>query len=210
MTVRDNRFIVFEGLDGCGKTTQMSMLDRSLRGMGYNTLCTREPGGTGLGEQLRLLLLDPGTSPLHPAAEAMLFGAARAQHVAEIIRPALGSGLVVLADRFGDSTLAYQGYGRGMNIDFLASLNTMATGGTVPGLTVLLDIAPEIGLARLNRPPDRMEREQPDFFNRVRRGYLELARVRPHHYLVLDGTEAPEKIHRAVLVAVAGVLEVKP
>lgn len=208
MTIRANRFIVFEGLDGCGKTTQMSMLERALRGMGYNILCTREPGGTVLGEKLRLLLLDPAALPLSPAAEAMLFGAARAQNMAEMIQPALGAGKVVLADRFSDSTLAYQGYGRGMNIDFLTILNTMATSGIVPGLTVLLDIAPEAGLARLSRPPDRMEREHMEFFNRVRRGYLELARTRPQYYLVLDGTDTPDNIHRAVLAAVERILEV--
>lgn len=208
MIIREKRFIVFEGLDGCGKTTQLKMLDSALRKMGCNTLCTREPGGTGLGEKIRLLLLDPGGSAPAPAAEAMLFGAARAQHVAEIIEPALGAGTVVLADRFTDSTLAYQGYGRGINLDFLQNLNTMATGGIIPGLTVLLDIAPEAGLARLNRPPDRMEMEHLHFFGRVRRGYLDLAAGRPQDYLILDAAEPPENIHRTVLAAVERLLGV--
>ncbi|GBF34370.1 thymidylate kinase [Desulfocucumis palustris] len=203
------RFIVFEGIDGCGKTTQLSMLNSALGGMGHRVLCTREPGGTLLGEQIRRILLTPGT-PLHPEAEALLFAASRAQNVREVILPALGSGITVLADRFTDSTLTYQGHGRGLDREFLIHLNNQAAGGLVPGLTVLLDIDPAAAMARLRGPADRLELEQVDFFSRVRGGYLSLANSRVKPYLVLDAQREPEPLHREILAAVLKLLEETP
>lgn len=204
MSIKPGKFIVFEGLDGCGKTTQLSLLQQALEAKGYNCRATREPGGTVLGEKIRRLLLDPGP-PLNPVAEAMLFAASRAQHTEEIIKPALARGKVVLSDRYADSTLAYQGYGRGLDTGFLSLLNTMAGGELLPDLTILLDIAPETGLNRITGPVDRLENERLEFFYRVRRGYLELA-CSQRHYLVLDAAAGRDALHIEILGAVLQLL----
>ncbi len=206
MITGTSRFIVFEGIDGCGKTTQLSMLNSSLTGMGYSMLCTRDPGGTLLGEHIRRILLTPG-APLHPEAEALLFAASRAQNVQEVIRPALNRGMAVLSDRFTDSTLTYQGYGRGLDMEFLIYLNDKAAGGLVPGLTVLLDIDPGAAMSRIRGPADRLELEKVDFFNRVRGGYLSLVNSQERRYLVLDAEREPEILHREILAAVVKLLE---
>jgi dTMP kinase len=204
MRAQPGKFIVFEGLDGCGKTTQLNMLQQTLEARGFSCLYTREPGGTALGEQIRRMLLNPGLT-LNPVAEAMLFAASRAQHTAELIKPALTQGRVVLSDRYADSTLAYQGYGRGLDTGFLSFLNRMAGGELLPDLTILLDIAPETGLSRLAGPPDRLENERLDFFHRVRRGYLELAGSR-QDYLVLDATCEQAALQLKILGAVLRLL----
>lgn len=197
-------FIVFEGVDGSGKSTQLSLINKYLTEKNIPTYTTREPGGTPVGEKIRELLLDPNFSEIQSRTEALLYAAARAQLVAQVIRPQLEQGTVVLCDRYIDSTLAYQGYGRGMEIDFLASINHLGTGGLAPRLTILLDLPPEEGLtrSRKDRPADRLEKESLEFYRRVRGGYLELASKNPQNYLVLDAKLPVEELHRHICQAV--------
>ncbi|MCL5290886.1 MAG: dTMP kinase [Bacillota bacterium] len=197
-------FIVFEGVDGSGKSTQLSLINKYLTEKNIPTYSTREPGGTPVGEKIRELLLDPNFSEIQGRTEALLYAAARAQLVAQVIRPQLEQGTVVLCDRYIDSTLAYQGYGRGMEIDFLAGINRLGTGGLAPRLTILLDLPPEEGLtrSRKDRPADRLEKESPEFYRRVRSGYLELAGQNPQNYLVLDARLPVEELHRHIIQAV--------
>lgn len=194
-------FIVFEGIDGAGKTTQVELLAGALAGRGYRPEVARDPGGTALGEGLRNLLLHGG-SPIDPGAEVLIYAAARAQLVAERILPALDRGGVVICDRFADSTLAYQGYGRGIDRAFLGPVNARACRGLVPGLTVVLDVDPSRAAARIKRPPDRMEREGREFLQRVRQGYLDLAGADPGRYLVLDASLPEGEISALVLAEV--------
>lgn len=185
-----------------GKTTQVELLAGSFRDRGCSVLVTREPGGTAVAETIRRLLLAPAGEVLEPVTEALLYAAARAQHVARKIAPALAAGRLVISDRFGDATLAYQGYGRGYNINMLAELNVLATGGLKPDLTILLDMPVEQALARIKRPVDRMEGEGREFFRRVRRGYLELAARDPRRYCIIDAGQALMTVHERVLAAV--------
>jgi dTMP kinase len=195
-------FIVFEGIDGAGKTTQARLLATALIRRGHPVVLTREPGGTPVGEKIRSLLLDPVLAGLNPLAEALLYAGARAELVARIIRPALAQGRVVISDRFVDSSLAYQGYGRCLDLKELEQLNALATGGLVADLTVLLDMPAAGALARLAGRADRIERERQDFFDRVRRGYLQLVKRAPERYLVLDGRLDRRELHRQILKAV--------
>ncbi|HXI09638.1 MAG TPA: dTMP kinase, partial [Thermodesulfobacteriota bacterium] len=168
-------FITFEGIEGSGKSTQMEMLRRYLVDRGADVLTLREPGGTLLGEKVRELILKEWDEPVDPIAELFLYEACRAQVVANVIRPALKSGRTVVCDRFTDSTLAYQGYARGLDIDAIRYMNDRATGGLVPDLTVLIDLAPEAGLARVGGRggcEDRLEKESVLFHKKVRDGYL--------------------------------------
>jgi len=201
------KFIVFEGIDGAGKTTQMELLAVSLQNNGVPVLCTREPGGTRIGDRLRELLLDPACQDISHRTEAFLYAADRAQHVTEIIRPALSSGVTVLCDRFVYSTLAYQGWGRGIDMALLQQLNELATGVLVPDAVVLLDIAVPEGMRRVmgQGPPDRLEGEQQAFFRRVREGYLEQAARMPNIFRVLRGDGAIEEVHRHVVEALSGL-----
>lgn len=194
-------FIVFEGIDGAGKTTQVDMLAGALAQKGRRVTVTRDPGGTSLGESLRTVLLY-SELPIDPGAEALLYAAARAQLVSEKIIPALDQGAVVISDRFADSTLAYQGYGRGMSGEILDRINMLACRGLVPDLTVLMDMEPSVAAARLNRPGDRMEREGLEFLRRVRNGYLAMAQRDPGRYLVLDALEPVDQLFLRVLSAV--------
>lgn len=178
------------------------MLAGALSGKGFPVLVTREPGGTAAAEAIRRLLLDPAGESLEPLTEVLLYAAARAQHVARTIRPALTAGRVVLCDRFSDATLAYQGFGRGLTVGKLTGLNELAAGGLVPALTILLDMPPEEALARLRRPADRIEREGMEFYQRVRRGYLELAAREPGCYRIIDARPAAGTVHGLVLAAV--------
>jgi len=200
-------FIVFEGVDGSGKSTQLELLNRYLCTKQMQTYTTREPGGTPVGEKIRELLLDPGFSEIEGRTEALLYAAARAQLVAQVVRPRLNQGVVVLCDRYIDSTLAYQGYGRGMDVRFLSQINKLATDGLVPQLTVLLDLPPEEGLARSRkaRPADRLEREALEFHRRVRAGYLKLAEQKQTNYLILDARRPIEELHQAICAAVGGL-----
>jgi dTMP kinase len=196
------RMITFEGGDGSGKTTQIDYLRAYLAGRGWKCVVTREPGGTELGRQLRRALLE-GSERVTALAELLVYLADRAQHTELVIRPALGAGSIVLCDRFTDSTLAYQGYGRGFELEWLRSLNARACQGIVPDLTFLLDVPAAEGLSRTRaragvaagKPQDRLELEDLNFHERVRQGFLEIARAEPGRVHVLDGTLSPLEIH---------------
>ena len=193
-------FVTFEGLDGSGKTTQARLVAGLLRAEGREVVETREPGGTELGERIRELLLHAGE--VAPWAEAALFAASRAQHVAEVIRPALDRGADVVCDRYVDSSLAYQGLARGLGLDRVLDLNLAAVGGLLPDRTFLLLLAPGAAAARRGEAPDRIEREGDTFAARVDGAYRELARLYPERIVAVDGSEAPdvlaERIHAAL------------
>jgi dTMP kinase len=185
---RGGLFIAFEGGEGAGKTTQGRLIAIWLRDQGYDVVTTHEPGATKIGMRLRALLLDTAHSGMSAHCEALLYAADRAEHVAKIIDPALGRGAVVVSDRYIDSSLAYQGAGRGLPAADIAQLNGWATDGRQPDLTILLDVAPEAGLNRRVRSADRLEAEPLEFHRRVRAGFIGLARAEPERYLVLDAT----------------------
>jgi len=201
-------FITFEGVEGAGKSTQLDHLEKYLNAKGYDVLVTREPGGTQLGEAIRSLLLDPGNAEMSATAELFLYQAARAQHVAELIRPALEAGTVVLCDRFSDSTTAYQGAGRGVPLADVARLHAMTTGGTSPALTVVIDVPAEVGLARASQAghPDRIERESVAFHERVRAGFLQLAELEPERVKVVNGNRPVDAVAAEVVALVDGLL----
>lgn len=206
-------FITFEGIEGCGKTTQLQRLAAKLQADGHSVLITREPGGCAIADALRALLLDSANSAMAPSTELLLYAAARAQHVAEVIRPALDSGRIVLCDRFSDATLAYQGYGRGLDRQLIGELNRAATGGLSPDVTLLLDFPAAEGLARARRRnagsdgPDegRFEAESLAFHRRVRDGYLELAAAEPR-FRVIDANGDQAAVAARVDAALAPLL----
>lgn len=195
-------FITFEGADGCGKTTQIKLLDEYLRAKGYQTLLTREPGSKGLGEKLREILLNYD-GEVSPVAESFLFLADRAQHIDCIIKPALKKGIIVLCDRHTDSTLAYQGYGRGLDLEEIRKLNKIATSGLTPDLTIVLDVDIETSQARVGTEKDRMESAGIEFFQRVRNGFLEIAKQEPERVKVINSADSIENIHKTVVELVA-------
>jgi dTMP kinase len=182
-------FVAFEGGEGSGKTTQARLIAIWLREQGYDVITTHEPGATKVGMRLRALLLDTSHAGMDPRAEALMYAADRAEHIASVIVPALDRGAVVITDRYIDSSLAYQGTGRGLKSSDIARLNSWATGGRVPELTVLLDMPPEAGLSRRARSADRLEAEPLQFHERVRSGFLALARAEPDRYLIIDATQ---------------------
>ena len=185
-------FITFEGVDGSGKSTQARLLADRLRAEGREVVATREPGGTEIGERGRDLLLH--SDRVAPWAEAALFGAARAQLVDEVIRPALARGADVVCDRYIDSSLAYQGLARGLGVDRVLDVNVNVTGGLLPDKTFLLLVPGDVAAQRRGRSPDRIEREGDEFAAEVDRAYRELAAIFANRMIVLDGTRAPEKI----------------
>lgn len=186
-----NRFITIEGVEGAGKTTQSARLADTLRRDGFEVVLTREPGGTELGRSLRTLLLDESSLAPTPETELLLYLADRAEHVQRLIRPALSKGAVVIADRFSDSMIAYQGHGRGVEIETVRRLDDFARDGVQPALTVVLDMPPEEGLERIRatRSGDRLENEDIEFHRRVRAGFRAIAEEQPERVRVLDARE---------------------
>lgn len=187
-------FITFEGGEGCGKSTQARLLLKKLEQQGIPTILTHEPGGTALGNEIRILLKRKQGSSISPQAELFLFAASRVQLVAELVRPALQEGKVVICDRFTYSTIVYQGYGRGLDLATVSVVNTMATGNLNPDLTILLDMPSEQGLERRRRSKDRFELEDLPFHHRVREGYLKMATAEPDRWLLIDASLAKAKI----------------
>jgi dTMP kinase len=200
-------FIAFEGVEGSGKGTQIQMAAEHLRREGYDVLLTREPGGTELGERLRSLLLDPATGAVDARTEALLFAASRAQTVHSVIRPALAEGKVVICDRYVDSSLAYQGWGRGLGEQDILTLNVWATQGLFPDLVILLHLEPERGLLRSTEAPDRMELEGQDFHAKVSDAYLKIAEEHPERFVVIDADRAPAEVFDQVREALGKALE---
>jgi dTMP kinase len=203
-------FVAVEGGEGAGKSTQIEHLQRWLRELGHPVAVTREPGATPVGRRLRALLLDPRTGALAPRTEALLYAADRAEHVERVIRPALARGAVVLSDRYVDSSLAYQGAGRTLPAEEVARLSRWATGGLVPDLTVLLDVAPAVGLARIGGQPDRLEAEPAEFHNRVRQAFRDLAQREPQRYLVVDAGRPAEEVAAQIRIHLAPLLPAPP
>ena len=200
-------FITFEGIEGCGKTTQAKLLCEALVDRGYSVVFTREPGGTPAAEELRSFLLKPREERFPPFAELSVYEAARSFHVENLIKPSLEEGAVVICDRFIDSTLAYQGYGRGIDLSLVERLNQEATGGLKPNLTVLIDLPVEEAFRRISeRRKDRMESESLKFHQRVREGFLEIARREPERFLIVDGRKKVEELHTLILGEVLGRL----
>lgn len=200
------RFVTFEGGEGCGKSTQVKRLAEHLRSKGVEVVLTREPGGTRLAELIRGLLKDEREDPPCDRSELLLFLAARAQLVRNVIVPALDSGKWVLSDRFSDSTFAYQGYGRGLPLDSLRLMNCFACEGLKPDLTLLLDVRPDVAAARMRRreaatstSADRIELAGDDFHSRLRAGFLELAKAEPDRMKVIDANGSPDEVWAQIL-----------
>ena len=204
-------FITVEGIEGSGKSTALTLLSQDMERRGFDVLLTREPGGCGLGRAIRPIVLDARTRSLNMRAELYLFLADRAQHVAEVIRPALEAGQIVLCDRYTDSTLAYQGYGRGLDPEKLRHINDMATGGLTPDLTLLMDLPVTVGLERAGLrnqrqgtilSEGRFDAESVDFHERVRQGYLALAEEEPQRFARINAEQRPEDVLLQCLSAV--------
>ena len=205
-------FITLEGPDGAGKGTQGRRLVEHLRRAAVDVLNTREPGGTSIGERIRRVLLDDTHREMAPETEMLLFAASRAQFVREVVRPALARGTTVLSERYVDASLAYQGFGRGLDVALVRTVNDVATGGLLPDLTLLLDIDPAIGLERVQAAGragaaggDRLEQETLAFHQRVRAGFLQLARESPKRFVVIDAQGDVERVRREVVRAVDGL-----
>ncbi|MBL8205659.1 MAG: dTMP kinase [Blastocatellia bacterium] len=212
------KLITFEGIDGCGKTTQLRMLERILTGRNIPFVSTREPGGTDLGKMIRAALLNVSPHSVDPLAELLLYAADRAQHVREFIAPNLAKGILVLSDRFYDATTAYQGYGRGFDLTLINQLNNLATGGLKPDVTLLFDLDVATGMERIHRrsgdaadnttdaQADRLDREPLEFHERVRNGYLELAHQEPKRYRIIPASGSIETVRPLVTEALRGII----
>ena len=199
-------FITFEGIEGCGKTTQINHLTAYFKEKSLPCLLTREPGGTAIGDRIRQILLSSENSRMEPATEFFLYAAARAQHISQVVLPALTEGKTVLCDRFADATVAYQGYGRGVNLEWIEEIHDRFLRGLKPNLTFLLDLPEEEGLRRAWKrmenqtvKEDRFEKEALAFHRRVREGYLVLARKEPNRIILLDGMKDEQSLHREIL-----------
>lgn len=209
-------FITFEGPDGSGKSTQINLVANYLEDLGYRVFCTREPGGTAIGDQIRQVLHDVNNSEMTPRAEILLYSASRAQHVEQVILPHLAQGEMVLCDRYADSTYAYQGYGRQLDFDMLRLITRFATQDLKPDLTVYLDLPVKEGLRRKEKANtagqgelNRMDRLELEFHQRVREGYLEMARTEPERWLVVDARGSVETTNRLVCQRLEQVLAAK-
>ncbi len=199
-------FITFEGIEGCGKTTQIALLTSFFERIQRPFLLTREPGGTAVGDKIRQILLSSENAGIEPMAELYLYAAARVQHIRQVILPALQAGKIVLCDRFADATFAYQGYGRGLNGAWIEKVHFSTMDNLTPDLTFLLDVPVEEGLRRAVRrmekesnKEDRFEREALDFHRRVREGYLVLAKREPKRIILLDGMKDEQTLHREII-----------
>ena len=208
-------FITFEGVEGCGKTTQIRLLADQLASLGYRVLLTREPGGCPIADKVRTILLDAENRDMSSLTELMLYAAARAQHVGQVIAPALASGAIVLCDRFCDATVAYQHYGRGIDRCTIDTLNDLACQTLCPDLTLLMDCDPEVGLSRARSriaattgpKEERFELEQLSFHQRVRNGYLQQSATEPQRFVTLDASGAVSEIAEQIAAAVTARLE---
>lgn len=203
--MRAARFIVFEGGEGAGKSTQSQALADYLEARGHRVRRTREPGGTPAAEAIRAVLLDPANTGLDDRAEALLFAAARGDHAARVIRPALAAGDIVISDRYLDSSVAYQGVARDLGAERVADLSLWATGGLLPDLTIVLDVDPSVGLARVVGP-DRLEAEPVEWHQRVRQAFLDIAASHPDRYLVLDGSRPVEDLAVEIATVVSDLV----
>lgn len=208
------KLITFEGLDGCGKTTQWRLLEKYLTARGVACVTTREPGGTSLGLQIRAAVLGGAQGSVEPLAELLLYAADRAQHVRRVVLPALEAGQLVLSDRFYDATTVYQGYARGFDLQLVKHLNELATGGLKPDLTLLFDLDVSLALSRTHKrgdeasaPPNRLDQEPHEFHQRVRDAYLELARQEPHRFRIIPAAGAIEETYELMLKQLSGLFE---
>jgi dTMP kinase len=207
-------FITLEGIDGCGKSTQRELLAQQIRQRGFEVVVTREPGGTPLGEGIRQLLVSDVSVDVAPTTELLLYVAARAQHVAELIAPSLEAGRIVISDRYTDSTVAFQGYGRGLDPKMIEKLNKFATAGLVPDLTIVFDIDPALARARLDSRPvggllGAFDEQHSDFHERMREGYLKLAKEQPSRIRVVDAGGAVEETHSRVMDLVLPLIRIE-
>ena len=203
-------FITFEGTDGAGKTTQIERLTVDLRHAGYDVCLTREPGGTPISEQIRDMLLNPDHSEMAATTELLLYAASRAQHVSEVIKPALEAGKVVISSRFADAMVVYQGYGRGLDLERISRLNRIATDGVTPDVTFVLDLPVEIGLQRVQNSRgglDRLEREKIEFHRRLREGYQTIAQQEPQRLKIIDAQVSPEQVYAQIQEAIQSLLQ---
>lgn len=193
-------FITIEGPDGSGKTTVLQMLAQNLEKQGYAVVATREPGGIDIAEQIRKVILDPANTEMDPRTEALLYAAARRQHLTEKVKPALEEGKIVLCDRFVDSSLAYQGHARGLGIDQVYSINEFAIENMMPAMTLYFDVAPEIGLERINknkgREVNRLDMEKIEFHQKVREGYRMIAERFPDRMVEIDASKELEAVYK--------------
>ena len=199
-------FITLEGPEGSGKTTAVEAAVKRLQEMGYGIVRTREPGGTPIAEQIRNVILDKGNTAMDPRTEALLYAASRRQHLVEKVWPALKEGKIVICDRYLDSSLAYQGGARGLGVDNILNINLFATENTWPDLTLLFDIKPELGLARISanadREVNRLDLEKLDFHNKVRDTFLELAKKYPDRFVIIDASQSREEVAKATMEAI--------
>jgi dTMP kinase len=202
-------FITLEGPEGSGKTSHLPYLVEFLRGKGYPVFPTREPGGTSIGEQIREVLHHLKNTEMHPRTETLLYQAARAQFVEQVVRPRLALGEIVLSDRYADSTIAYQGYGHQQDLEQVRSLVRYATGGLVPDLTILLDVDVKIGIGRKTKSPEwnRMDAYTLEFHQRVRNGYLEMVKQEPERWVVVDAGKGRQGVQEELRKIISGVLE---
>lgn len=198
-------FISVEGPDGSGKSTQIDLLKKYIEGKGRNVTFTREPGGTSIGEKIRAIILDPENTEMDDMTEAMLYAASRAQHVQQVIKPALKRGDVVICDRFVDSSIAYQGYGRMLG-EPVWQINSFAIGDCIPDITLLFKLDPTVGISRIKRAQDRLEKEKLDFHKRVYEGYLEIEKKNPSRVLGIDADQSIEAIHSEIIKKIEKLL----
>ncbi|HAG04110.1 MAG TPA: dTMP kinase [Lachnospiraceae bacterium] len=209
MTELSGFFITFEGTDGCGKTTQIKLLENILKEKGYDVVCVREPGGTTIGEKVRQIIIDRDNSLMTPQTEALLYAACRAQLVSEVIIPALRDGKIVISDRFLDSNIVYQGLARGLGEDEILSINQRATVGLAPDITFFLKLSVEGSIKRKSnfKELDRLESEDFNFHQRVYDGYVYLSRKNADRIITIDAEKAPELIHEEILDILKGIMK---